>query len=147
MFAGYPITQSNTLAPVLADTQLIDDLESYRSYLNRALAKMPKRHRKDIVKAVEEVTNKKVISISASQQLSNLLHKAKEIASNDGSDDEIPEEEDDSEIDSDDSFNQLFNTARVSRQSSEQKSQKSNSSNIGKDLFRKPDRQLITNMV
>lgn len=59
IYAGYPLTESNTLAGYLEDSQLIDDLESYRTYLSRALMCFPKRKRKELTKTVQDVTAKK----------------------------------------------------------------------------------------
>lgn len=56
--------------------------------------------------------------MDATNQLSWLLDKAKEIANGSASEDEKAEDGDEDSNDSDDSFNQLFQANKMSRQSS-----------------------------
>lgn len=58
-----------------------------------------------MTKTVHQVLNKKVMDMEATNQLSRLLDKAKEIANGSASEDDKVEDGDEDSNDSDDSFN------------------------------------------
>lgn len=58
-----------------------------------------------MTKTVHSVLNKKVLDMEATNQLSRLLDKAKEIANGSASEDEKADDADEDSNDSDDSFN------------------------------------------
>lgn len=55
LYGGYPITNSNLIAPSLKDPVLLADLKKYNKYLKYAIDSFPKWEWKNMTKALDRL--------------------------------------------------------------------------------------------
>lgn len=55
LYGGYPITNSNLIAPSLKDPVMLNDLKKYNKYLKFALKSFPKWEQKNMAKALDRL--------------------------------------------------------------------------------------------